>query len=136
MKNLKDALTPMLLLVLVATSLYDRIAPRPAPAPSPAPTPAVNGAALGKAYGPALLSTYADAWLAAAQAVEDGKAIAEAQKALQDSWKDARARAFTAQVSPGFALVLPEGTEPSSPDKRAQVAELWRSFAKGLKGGR
>jgi hypothetical protein len=82
-----------------------------------------------------LLATYADAWLAAAKTLEEGKPIAEAQKTLQDAWKAARVKAFSEDVAPVFAVVLPEGTEPTSPDKRAQVIDLWRSFAKGLKGG-
>ena len=133
MKTLKDALTPLAILILSATILYDHFSTRNVPGPTPTPT--VNGTALGKKYAPVLVSTYADAWLAAAKVVEDGKPIAEAQKTLQESWKEARVKAFTDEVGPTFAVVLPEGTEPSSPERRAQVVELWRTFAKGLKGG-
>src|SRR4051812_9408533 len=128
MKTLKDALMPVAMLLLTATVLYDHFSPRHV-AP---PTPTVNGTALGKTYGPVLLSTYADAWLAAAKVLEEGKPIAEAQKTLQETWKAARVKAFTEDVTPVFSVVLPEGTEPTSPDKRAQVVELWRSFARGL----
>lgn len=101
-----------------------------------APDRAINAVALGKAYAPTLSSTYADGWIKAAEAIESGKSIAEAQKALQDSWKEARTAAFTRDVTPGFSLVLPEGTEPGDPAKRQQVGQLWRDFAKGLKGGK
>jgi hypothetical protein len=131
MKTLKDAVNPLVMLILTATILYDRFVPRNVPAP----TPTVNAVALGKTYGPVVLSTYADAWLAAAKTLEEGKTVAEAQKSLQETWKAGRVKAFTTEVAPVFAVVLPEGTEPTSTDKRAQVVELWRSFAKGLKGG-
>jgi hypothetical protein len=132
MKMLKDALTPLVMVILTGTVLYDHFSPRQVPAP----TPKVNGVHVGKMYAPVLVSTYADAWLAAAKDVEDGKSIGEAQKTLQETWKAARVKAFTEEVGPCFALVLPEGTEPTTPEKRAQVVELWRAFAKGLKGGR
>ena len=131
MKTFKEYLTPVAILILAAVLLYDRVGPRPGPSPAPS----INGAALGKTYAPVLASSYADAWLAAAKSVEEGKTIAEAQKVLQDTWKETRTRAFTAEVAPGFSVVLPEGTEPTTPDKRAQVAELWKSFSRGLKGG-
>jgi hypothetical protein len=131
MKTLKDAVTPLVMLILTATILYDHFSPRSAPAPAPT----VNATALGRTYGPVLLSTYADAWLAAAKVLDEGKPVAEAQKTLQETWKTVRVKAFTEEVAPVFGLVLPEGTEPASPEKRAQVVELWRSFAKGLKGG-
>jgi len=131
MKTLKELATPLAFLILAGVILYDRMGPHA----TPTPTPAVNGAALGKAFAPVLASTYADAWLAAARTLEEGKSVAEAQKVLQDTWKDARSRKFVAEVGPGFSLVLPEGTEPNSPEKRAQVVDLWRSFARGLKGG-
>jgi hypothetical protein len=131
---LKELLTPLSLLILAGAILYDHVVRRPAP--SPAPAPAVNGVALGRAFSTVLESTYADAWLAAAQALEEGRSVADAQKVLQDTWKEARVKAFTSAVGPSFALVLPEGREPASPVQRAQVVELWRAFAKGLKSVR
>ncbi len=132
MRILKEWLTPMALVVMSAVMLHDHFSPRV----SPTPESTVNGATLGRAYAPVLLSTYADAWVAAAKTLEEGKSVSEAQKTLQDTWKDARVQAFKGDVLPGFSLVLPEGTEPSEATKRTQVAELWRAFAKGLKGGR
>jgi hypothetical protein len=133
-KNVKDLLTPVSILILAGVLLFDHLVPRPVPTPAPVPT--VNGRVLGKAYAPILLSTYGDAWLAAAKTLEDGKSVAEAQKSLQDSWQNARVKAFTDHVASSFCLILPEGTEPTTPQKRAQVVELWRDFARGLKGTR
>ena len=96
---------------------------------------AVDGMALGKAFAPVLASTYADAWMAAAGDLEQGKSAVEAQKTLQETWKDGRVKAFTTMVAPSFSAVLPEGSEPTSPEHRARVVALWRSFAGGLKGG-
>jgi hypothetical protein len=130
LRTLKELLTPVMILILVGVILYDHFVPRPTPAP--APVPAVNGVALGRTFAPVLASTYAVAWQAAAQALEEGKSVADAQKVLQDTWKAERVKAFATEVGQGFGIVLPEGTEPTDPAKRAQVVELWRSFAKGL----
>jgi hypothetical protein len=130
MKTLKDILTPLVILVLAGVVLFDHLAYHRAPAPPPVPT--VDGQALGRVYAPQLLASYSEAWLAAAKTLEEGKPVAEAQKSLQDTWKDARARAFTSQVGSSFALILPEGEEPATPEKRAQVVKLWRDFALGL----
>ena len=48
MKALKDALTPLAILLLAGVVVYDHISGRP----SPAPEPTVNALALGKAYVP------------------------------------------------------------------------------------
>jgi hypothetical protein len=130
--NVKDFLTPAAILLMAGVMLYDHLK---SPAP-PAPNPAINGEALGRAYSKVLTSSYSDAWLAAAKALEDGKTIADAQKVLQDAWKDSRVKAFRAEVQPGFAVILPEGTEPTNAAKRSEVAGLWRAFAQGLKAGR
>jgi hypothetical protein len=132
MRIFKDLLAPLAVIMLAGVLLYEHLSPRVVPAPDHA----VNAVALGRTYAPVLISSYADAWLEAAKTLDEGKSIAEAQKTLQDTWKDARIKAFKAEVEPGFALVLPAGTEPSDATKRTQVAELWRSFARGLKGGR
>jgi hypothetical protein len=134
MKTLKEIVTPLSVLILAGILLYDRMVPRPVAVP--APVPAVSGLALGKAYATDLLSTYGEAWLAAARSLEEGGSVADAQKALQDSWKEARVKAFADHVGSRFALVLPEGSEPASPEKRAQVVQLWRDFARGLQGDR
>ncbi|MCA1685768.1 MAG: hypothetical protein LC745_07220 [Planctomycetia bacterium] len=130
MPILKDLLTPVALLSMAGVMLYDHLTPRVAPAPEPT----VSGVSLGRAYAPVLVAGYADAWVVAAKTLEEGKSVADAQKALQDSWKEARVKAFKQDVLPGFSLVLPEGTEPTDAAKRSQVADLWRAFAKGLKG--
>jgi hypothetical protein len=136
---LKGLLTPFSLLILSGVIVHDRATPRAAlaqaQAQAQAPAAAVNGVALGRAYVPVLATGYADAWLAAARALEEGKSVAEAQATLQETWKDARIKSFRSAVAPAFARVLPEGTEPADAAKRARVAALWRAFAKGLKRG-
>jgi hypothetical protein len=134
MKTLKETLAPASILILAGVALFDHVAPYWVPAH--APEHSIDGVALGKAYAPVLLSTYGDAWQAAAKTLEEGKPVAEAQKTLQETWKDARVKAFKDHIASSFALVLPEGTEPTTPEKRAQVVKLWRAFAQGLKGGR
>jgi hypothetical protein len=134
MKTFKAYLAPVSISLLAVVMMFDHLAPLRFH--TPAPAPAVDGVVLGRAYAPILRSTYGEAWLVAAKTLEEGKTVAEAQKALQDTWKVARVKAFTDHVASSFALVLPEGTEPSTPEKRAQVVKLWRAFAQGLKAGR
>lgn len=92
-----------------------------------------DGVTLGRAYAKTLAKTYADGWVAAARALDDGKSVSEAQRALQSTWQTARAKAFRIDVQPAFSNVLPEGIEPADSAKRKEVAALWRSFARGLK---
>jgi len=92
--------------------------------------------ALGRAYAPVLSKTYAESWIAAAKALEEGKSVEESQRILQDTWKDARIRAFRNQLEPAFAKVLKEGDEPANNAERIRVANFWRSFATGLRNGR
>lgn len=91
---------------------------------------------LGKAYAPFVVTTYADAWLAAANALEDGKNVSETQETFQTTWKDGRTRAFQEHVAPALQALLPEGTEPTNPAARKRVADHWRAFARGLRSGR
>ncbi|MGE3820970.1 MAG: hypothetical protein AB7I30_16280 [Isosphaeraceae bacterium] len=129
MRILRDYATPLALLLLSGVLLFNRFYP----AVETPLEPSVNALALGRAYAPKLVDSYAEGWLAAAKAIEEGKPVVEAQNALQEAWKAARAKAFAAEVQPGMSLVLPEGTEPSDAKKRSEVAELWRAFARGLK---
>jgi hypothetical protein len=137
-KTFKDWLTLGLAMALTAVVTFEVVTrlPHAAPSPSPSPAPAVNGVKLGKAYAPQVLSTLADSWNAAADALAQGKSMAEAQATLQQSWQSARARAFVASVAPEFTKVIAEATEPKDAAQRAQVVSLWRDFAKGVKGGR
>jgi hypothetical protein len=96
----------------------------------------VNATAVGRAYAAQLIGSYADAWDAAASAVEGGMSVAESQQVLQDTWKQSRARAFRERVAPTFSRVLPEGGEPDGASERARVVELWREFARGLRSHR
>ena len=84
------------------------------------PQPAVNGR-LGRAFARVAASTLADAWIAAADALTQGKTMAEAQAALQQNWQAARAKAFVATVAPEFAKVIAEATEPKDAAQRAEV---------------
>jgi len=129
---IQSVLTPLAVLLLAGVVAYDHIEGR---APS-TPRPIVNGKALGRSFAPMVSSNLGDAWLAAANALEQGKDITGAQAALQAAWQDARIKAFSAKVAPEFVKVLPEGLEPTDPAKRAEVVQLWRDFAAGLKGGR
>jgi len=126
----RDFLTPVIVLLMGGVIAYDHFAAR---GPS-APTPLVDGRALGRSFAPAAASALGDGWKAAADALEKGKSVGESQSALQDAWKDARIRAFSARVAPEFSRVLTEGAEPTDPVKRAEVVKLWRDFASGLKG--
>jgi hypothetical protein len=131
-RTLKISLVNAALLAFASVLLCGRLAPREGLAGSPV----ASGEALGKAYAKSLAATYADGWDAAALALERGGSVPEAQKALQRTWTERRVKAFDAEVKPVFARVLPEGTEPAEVAKRSQVVALWRSFARGLKGGR
>jgi hypothetical protein len=134
--------TQILLLVLIGSVCFlgyqvgHLVAVPPAPASPAAPAAAVDAASLGRAYVPILGATYGEAWQAAGKAVADGGTIADAQKVVQDTWRDARERAFAAKVTPAFARVLPEGAEPATPEKRAEVARMFHDFGAGLKGGK
>jgi hypothetical protein len=99
-----------------------------------APTGPVDGKSLGRAYAPVVASCLGDAWLAAADSLERGESMEQAQAALQVAWRVSRARSFAGSVAPVFAGVLPAGTEPTDPARRAEVVRLWRAFASGLKG--
>jgi hypothetical protein len=129
-KTIKDWLLLLVGLALAGLVTFDLVSRRPA-SPAP-PTPA----ALGRAYATTVVATLADAWIAAADALEKGKAVADARSALQDGWQAARTKAFVASVAPEFAKVLAEGAEPKDAAQRAQAVALWREFARGLKGGR
>ncbi len=128
----RDYLTPLVVLFVGGVVAYDHLVPKVTPLPSPL----VDGKALGRTFAPSTSSSLGEGWQAAADALEKGKSIADAQSALQDAWKDARVKAFSARVAPEFARVLTEGAEPTDPAKRAEVVKLWRDFASGLKGER
>ncbi len=127
-----NVVTPLLILMIGGVVAYDHFSPK---TPSPS-TATVDGKALGRSYAPVVASSLGDGWLAAADALEQGKSTPEAQAALQAAWQAARTKAFAAKVATPFSRVLPEGTEPADPARRAEVVRLWRDFASGLKGGR
>ncbi len=124
----RDAVMPSAVLWLGIVVLHDHLA-RPRAVD---PRPAVDGKALGRSYAPLLAASLAAGWIAAADALEAGRSVAESQAALQETWNEARARAFSTRIAPEFARVLAEGAEPTDPTRRAEVARLWRDFASGL----
>ena len=127
-----EFLTPTLVLILGGVVLYDHLAIREPAAVSPV----VNGKILGQKFAGAVAGSFGDAWLLAADTLEQGKSVADAQVALQTGWQDGRTKAFTLLVTPEFSKVLLEGTEPATPAQRTEVIKLWRDFAAGLKGGK
>lgn len=135
MKTFKDWLILGMGLALAALATFDVVS-RFHAAPAPTTVPTVDGAKLGRAYAKTVVSTLSDAWNAAADAVGQGKTMAEAQAALQQNWQAARSKAFAASTAPEFAKVLADGAEPKDEAQRGEVAALWRAFARGLKGGR
>lgn len=128
----RDFLTPIALFAIAGVLIHDHYVGL---TPS-GPRPIVDGVSLGKVFAPSVSATLGDAWDAAADALEQGKTVSEAQSALQQTWQDGRVKAFTSKVAPEFSRVLTEGAEPTDPSKRAEVVKLWRDFASGLKGGR
>ena len=125
--------------VLAIVAIRDHAPPapiQPATATATATKAKADGGSLGRAYATTIATTCADAWGAAADAIEAGKTVAEAQAVLQWTWREARVHAFNARVAPAFEAVLPEGAEPKDKAQRAAVVALWRAFARGLKGGK
>ena len=116
---------------LLTVDIVGRVPHRP-----PSHASAVDSAALGRAYAPVVVATLADAWAKAADALVAGKTVAETQFILQENWKDGRTQVFHDRIAPGLAKFLPEGTEPKDDTQRAEVADAWRAFARGLKGGK
>ena len=125
-------LTPALILILGSVVVYDHLAIRE----PVAGTPVVNGKVLGRKFAGAVAGSFGDAWLVAADTLEQGKSVTDAQVALQTGWQDGRTKAFTMLVTPEFSKILLEGTEPTTPAQRAEVVNLWRDFGAGLKGGK
>ena len=133
MRDWKSWVTPTFVVMMASVVAYDHLLIHSDSLPIP---PSINGRNLGRAYAPVVVSTLADGWLAAAKAIEDGKSIVDAQKALQETWHDGRTKVFAAKVAPDFARLLASGQEPKDAEQRAAVVKLWRDFAAGLKGGR
>ena len=128
----RDFLTPFLVLIMAGVVVYDHslLGERTGAQAN------VNGKSLGRRFAASLGSSFGDAWLAGADALDQGKSMGDAQAAMQANWQAGRGKAFATQVAPEFAKVLDEGAEPTDPTQRAAVVKLWRDFAAGLKGGR
>ena len=67
---------------------------------------------------PVLVATYADAWVAAAKATRRRQVRRRSQKTLQDTWKDARIKAFKAEVA---ARLLPRPSRGDRADRRGEA---------------
>jgi negative regulator of sigma E activity len=106
----------------------------PAPGPSPAPTLPFDAAKLGQSFAPVTSANDADGWDAAADRLEQGGTMADAQAAKQDVSKASRVKAFNAIVAPDFSRVIPVGSEPKDAAQRAEVVAMFRQFANGLRG--
>ena len=130
---LRDVFTPVLVLMLGGVVAYDHFVPHE---PAVVPAAAVDGKALGRQFAGSVATAFGDAWVAAADTLEQGKSISDAQATLQTKWQDGRTKAFTTLVAPEFSKILGEGAEPTDAAQRAAVVKLWRDFAAGLKGGR
>ena len=129
---IRDFVTPALVFCLSGVVLYDHLevhAPRTV-------APGVNGKLLGRNFVGPMAASLGDAWTSAADILEQGKAVGDAQAALQVRWQEGRSKAFAGLVAPEFSRVLKEGAEPADPAQRAAVVKLWRDFAAGLKGAR
>lgn len=123
------------LVVLALGAVGLAIGEHRAHAPAPPPDPTAGLAYWGRHYGPTLARSEATGWDAAADAMAQGKSVADCMVAKQSAALCARQTAF-ATLEPKLAAVLPEGAEPKDDADRARVANAWRAFASGLKGGK
>lgn len=106
--------------------------PAPVPGPDGPPNPpAADAVKVGHGYGVTLAKTYASAWRKAADDVDAGKSIDEAQSNLQSAWEASRVAEGTKQVTPMFAAIIPEGSEGDSTSRPKWTATA-RQFATGL----
>jgi hypothetical protein len=110
--------------------------PNPNPTPNPLPDPGSGFTGLGSRFAPILASSLADGFDAGADALHSGKAILDADKALQMAFYNSRQKAFSVNVAPELAKLLADGEEPKTPAERAQLEAAWRAFSKGLRGAR
>jgi hypothetical protein len=98
--------------------------------------PSGDGVVAGRAFAPELSNALAAGFDAAAEAIEHGKSVAEADQALKTVFHDVRARAFADRVAPRFEAIVPSGTEPKDDATRRAFAQLHRDFAQGLRRSR
>lgn len=104
--------------------------PAPVNPPGP-PPPAVDTVSVGHSYGVTLSKTYASAWRKAADEVDAGKTITEAQADMQTSWASARSAEGTRLVTPIFAAIIPEESEGDA-TTRPKWSKAARDLATGL----
>lgn len=98
----------------------------------PSPAAPVDGDRLGKQYAPLVARSFGVAWLAARADLLGGKSVSDSEKTYQKSLDDELKKQFDAVVAPAFGRVVPSGTAEVTSAQRADLADLWRDFARGL----
>jgi len=92
-----------------------------------------NGVALGRAFVPVLASSLADGFEKAADLLEQGKTVQEANETLKATFLSAREKAFQEKASPAFAAIVPANSEPKDENAKKSYITLFRDFASGLR---
>jgi hypothetical protein len=135
LKVLREAVTPVALLILVAVTVwghYHPANPLPAPEPSPhavRPDPAV--VKLGTDYGDALLHAAADTLETSASRPWNSTAQA-AQQNLED-FDDRLAKAWKPVASELSRRFGPTSDQQVDFAKGAEVRQFWRDLATGIR---
>ncbi|WP_422928538.1 hypothetical protein [Singulisphaera sp. PoT] len=132
---------PYLLAILVGSVIAIGFAIRnsrdSAPTPTPTPTPVdAGGFKAGRDFVPILGESLAQGFDALADKIDSGAKVEDADAALKRAFDAARAKAFADKASPGFAAIVPSGTEPKDDAARKAYSAYSRDFAKGLRGAR
>ncbi len=92
-----------------------------------------QGTKLGRSWGKSNNLAASKGFSAAADALEAGGKVGDADVALQTIFQAERRRAFADDAAPAFAALVPEGAEPKTPEIRTKYVKLYRDFAQGLK---
>jgi hypothetical protein len=109
--------------------------PNPTPNPTPVPPqPETPFQAVIRSYVTGSRLAYADAWDAAAGALESGQTVSQAMDVLGKTLGTKRSASFESTIKPQLVSLLPEGAEPTDAAKRAQVVAFWRSIAAAIRG--
>ncbi len=119
----------LLVLVMALVMAYDHLGGRAVPAPAAS----ASFLKLGKAFAAADAAAYGDGCLAAADEIEKGGRVEDAQAALQAKWSVSHKAAFLRLAAPEFEKLLPAGSQPSAA-LQAEYAAAWAAFGRGLKG--
>jgi hypothetical protein len=106
------------------------------PKPPVPPQPETPFQAVIRSYITGSRLAYADAWEAAASALEGGQTVSQAMDVLGKTLSTKRTASFESTIKPQLVSLLPEGTEPTDAAKRAQVVAFWRSIAAAIRGAK